>query len=462
MLADLALYLWIPVSLGLALGLRPSLAATAILLGGHLLLPVDRVIDFSGLPEMDRHRLSMLCAVDFFVLLRPERLRIMGPGAGFLGFAALLLVGAFATGLGNGDVLEYGPAVVPGMSLYDSVSFANVQLLDFVLPALLGFAVFRRPQDLRGYLALLVLAALLYAPLVLLEARLSPQVHRWLYGSHQHEFAQTMRLGGWRPMVLMEHGLALALFLLTAVIAVLGLWRARLKLAGVSLGVPSVVLATVLAVCRSLGSLAYAALLVPLMAFSRPGLPMLAALAMAFTVVAYPALRGFDLFPTWRLVGLAETVNPERSQSVAFRFHNENVLLEKVAERPWLGWGSFGRNRVYDAGSGEDVTATDGFWIIQLGSQGVVGLVGAFGLLLAPLLVATRRLLRPMEPQDAWVVVTTMLICAIQAIDQLPNGFLAPLHVFLAAGLAGAVAQPSGPSASSPPAESLGVRRHSR
>ena len=46
------------------------------------------------------------------------------------------------------------------------------------------------------------------------EARLSPQLHSRLYGFTQHDFLQTVRGDyTYRPMVFMQHGLAVAMFL---------------------------------------------------------------------------------------------------------------------------------------------------------------------------------------------------------------------------------------------------------
>lgn len=463
MLADLALLIWIPISLGLALTLRPPLAATLILLGGHLLLPVGRSFDLPGVPAVDRERLALLCAFVFLVGLRPARLRIGGPsGAALLALGGLLVAGALATGLGNASPLRYGPLVVPGMTLYDSVSFATMQLLDLVLPALLGFSLFRRPRELRELLALMVVAGVLYVPLVLLEVRLSPQIHRLLYGYHQHSFEQTLRFGGWRPMVLMEHGLALGLFLASCVVAALGLWRARLRIARVPMLLPAAGLGGVLVLCKSLGAIVLSALLAPVAVLLRPLPQLAAALAIAAAVLAYPVLRATDVFPTGPLTALAGRIDPDRAQSLAFRFENEDRLLAKAGERPLLGWGSFGRNRIFDPETGDDVTATDGFWIIRLGSQGLIGFVGAFGLILAPIALAVLHARRLRELRDAVVVGAVALIAALHAADQIPNGFLASFHVFLAGALAGACSGPGdeGPDDGAQP--SRRVRTHSR
>ncbi len=73
------------------------------------------------------------------------------------------------------------------------------------------------------------LGGLSYVPLCLYEIRMSPQLHRILYGFHQHEFVQTLRWGGFRPMVFMNHGLALGLWMTLACLSGYWLWRTGTK-----------------------------------------------------------------------------------------------------------------------------------------------------------------------------------------------------------------------------------------
>ena len=73
----------------------------------------------------------------------------------------------------------------------------------------------------------LFIGGLVYVPLCWLEVQLSPQLHRWLYGKHQHAFIQQMRDGGYRPMVFMQHGLMVGMWMgMTALIGI-WLWKAK-------------------------------------------------------------------------------------------------------------------------------------------------------------------------------------------------------------------------------------------
>ena len=59
-------------------------------------------------------------------------------------------------------------------------------------------------------------------------------------------------------------------------------------------------------------------------------------------------------------------------------------------QRPALGWGRWGRSRVYEEG-GKDVSVTDSLWIILLGTTGLVGLIAMWLVLLLPTVLLLRR-----------------------------------------------------------------------
>ena len=90
---------------------------------------------------------------------------------------------------------------------------------------------------------------------------------------------------------------------------------------------------------------------------------------------------------------MAEAIDPARAPSLAYRFLNEDILLEHARDKPLFGWGSWNRHRVFDPETGQATTTTDGAWVILIGTRGWVGYLAIFGLLAAPviLLAANRR-----------------------------------------------------------------------
>ena len=134
----------------------------------------------------------------------------------------------------------------------------------------------------------------------------------------------------------------------------------------------------------------------------------------------------------------ATSISAERAQSLAFRFEMEELLSDRAAERPWFGWGRFGRNMVHDPESGRPVSVSDGHWIIAYGVKGMVGFAGIFLLIVWPLFGLRRRLARIEEPADRTLLCGLAVIVATSAVDLIPNGMFTTLTVFLAGALFGA------------------------
>ena len=62
---------------------------------------------------------------------------------------------------------------------------------------------------------------------------------------------------------------------------------------------------------------------------------------------------------------------------------NDDMLIAKAMQKPLFGWGGWSRNRVFEE-SGRDMAVTDGFWILELGSNGCVGLISMTLAMLLP------------------------------------------------------------------------------
>ena len=116
---------------------------------------------------------------------------------------------------------------------------------------------------------------------------------------------------------------------------------------------------------------------------------------------------------------------------------NENILAEKAIKKPLFGWGGWGRSRVHNE-EGEDITVTDGLWIIILGKHGLVGL----GLFSLSLLLPIANLLRHCRvkdwthPQVAPAAVLSLLL-GLYMVDNLLNAMVNPIFTVIAGGLAG-------------------------
>lgn len=325
---------------------------------------------------------------------------------------------------------------LPGLRIYDSAS-ALVQQVFFMLPFFLAREALRTTEAMREILLALVIAGAIYALPMLYEVRMSPQLHTRIYGFFQHDFAQAMRQGGFRPFVFMPHGLWVAFFAVMVTLAAAA--RARLakpseagkRLLYVGFGFGLVI------ICKSMGPLLYALAFAPIILVLKPRVHMLIATGLVSLVIAYPLLRGAQLVPTDWLLAQVEDVNPDRAQSLGYRFDNEQSILDHVADKPLFGWGGWGRFMVYDPATGDSETVVDGQWIITIGQFGWLGYIAAFGMLALPVFSlawqARRRGAAPIPIEVSAVA----LILAINMVDMLPNATLIPFTWLIAGALLG-------------------------
>jgi hypothetical protein len=427
--AYLALILWPVVTLALFASMRPSKALTWSLLGGYLLLPVNTAFDFPGVPALDKTSIPNISALFGAILFAKGPVVRLPREWWVITLMVVYIISPMFTVLTNRDALQFGSFLLPGLRPYDAFSAAAYKGIDLI-PFVLGYNILKGPRAQDYVLRALVLAALGYSLLMLVEIRLSPQLHTWIYGFFPHSFAQQARDGGFRPVVFLGHGLLVAIFTTMALIAAAYLAQRREKFFGVSAWFWVVYLAGLLILCRSLGALMLGVAGIGVMFLFRRSRVRIICAVVALTVLAYPLLRGADFVPVQAIANQIAAVNEERAASLQTRIDNEGILLAKANQRPLFGWGSFGRNRVYDEGTGQDLSITDGTWIIIVGSNGWAGYLAAFGLLCLPMVAAWRRGVRLSSTSAA-----LSMILAVNLLDLLPNSSLTPLTWLIAGAL---------------------------
>lgn len=416
--------------------LPPGRATLWSILGAYLLLPVGTSLDLPMVPPLDKSSVPNLSAYLVCVLIKGKRVPFLPrlPLARWL--MLIYIISPFLTALNNEDPIAFGPVHIKGMESYDALSAVTRQLL-FILPFMLGTALLRNAQDHEALLRVLVAAALFYSLPMLFEVRMSPQLHRWIYGYFPHSFVQQMREGGFRPVVFMGHGLLVAFFTMTGVVAATAFWRIRARVKQFSGGMMTAYLIVILLLCKSMGSMFYALVLLPLVRYGRPRQQIRVAGLMVIVALMYPLIRGWELFPSQMIHDFAASFSDERAASFDFRIANENILLEKANQRPWFGWGSWGRGRVYDPDSGRDLSITDGRWVIVLGQFGWVGLLAEFGLLALPVLRCAKALRYLPDQREAIMLAALTLILGVTLLDMLPNNPMSPWTWLLAGALLG-------------------------
>ena len=421
-LSILAFFVWVPVALYGSWRLPPAKAMAWLYLGGLLLLPQVVFFKPAGLPEFGKLELITLWIFVGALLFHRERLKSPPRNWSIRVCIGLLVIGAVITIFTNSDELRIGSRYLPGQVPYDAVHEVINALLHSILPFYLGAVMFRTSSDLRVLLKAVVVAALIYSLLQILEMILSPQLHRWVYGFHQHFFGQAMRGGGYRPMVFMQHGLAVSLFTCLSVVAAASLYKAKETLFNRPLGRATVYLWVIVAAVRSSAALVYSFIAVPLALLASTRAQARASAALVAVLLLYPVARAADLVPVEDLGTAAEEqFGAERAHSLTFRFENEERLLDRAMERPWFGWGRYCRACLFEPWTGEGRSVRDGAWIIQLGDLGFVGFFGRFLLLWFPVIALVRRMKLVSRRSDRHLLAGLSLMIGVSAFDLIPN-----------------------------------------
>lgn len=427
---------------------NPHSALMLAYLGGLMFLPERVQFDLPLLPPVGKQEFAAIMGI--IGLRKPLRARYKKQGflRGPEGLVLLLAVGCFFTAMTNKDPVIYGfhsEFEIPGMTSYDALSDAIREVVFIAFPFYLGRIAYQEADDLKHLMQSMAKAGLIYSVFCWFEFVFSPQLHDIFYNFKQHDFNQCRRWGGWRPMVFMQHGLAVANFMMVAAIASNTVARARQRVWGVGGTAVAWYSNIMLVLMRSTGALMYGMITIPLTKYARLATLSRVIMVLVFFTIMYPVAKVAGFFPDKALIELSTNmVAAERGESLAFRFRNEAELVEHTRERIWFGWGGRSRGHIY-AGWGQDMSVTDGYWIIQLNNRGIWGLTFSFAMLLWPLILAARKMRKIRDKKDQLLVGTLAVSVAFLVIDLLPNGLFNNLPFFLSGAVYGLVKTLSDP-----------------
>jgi len=410
---------WIPVCAAFFLLFRPVRALVLSYLVGWLLLPMAK-IEIHGFWDVDKV-LATNAGVILGTLLFHSR-QFRGYKVNLADIVLVVFaVGTCATSLAN------------GLGAYDGVSSIAKRLFRYAIPFWFGRAFIKDRRDLLEAGRLIVYGAAMYAVLAVWEWRMSPQIHKTLYGLFQHSFGQHARWGFYRPVVCFPHALALGTFFAWTSLVGFSLWRSG-HLRPV-MGIPAVCFVVLLLVgllaSMSFGPWGLFGFGLVLLVCRTRGRWRRLVWVPAICAVLWMAGRYTGLTDgKWMSAAVAQ-VSPERAHSLQGRIDSDTLLIERAKERPILGWSTWDRNRVLDE-RGRKLAITDGLWIILLGSFGLVGLSSFYLWWYCPLLLSRRA---GPELENEPVIMPLLIAVGLQAVNFLFNGFLSPVLTLLSGGM---------------------------
>ncbi|HEY7772427.1 MAG TPA: O-antigen ligase family protein [Marinagarivorans sp.] len=413
-------------------------AVILLVLVPFLLLPERVSVDLPGLPSLDKKSIPIL-TLFLLVAFGKDKISFFSLPKDFLGKVLLICLFLYpvATWFWNRDSYPFGPLYFPGLTFMgDVISMEFISFCSQFLPFFIGWKLLGNEVGHQKLMRYLLIGGLIYSIPMLWEIRMSPQLHTHIYGFFPHDFVQMMRQGGFRPIVFTSHGLVLAMLCAYWCIIAAAFIRAKDPLFNKHMRWIFLYLLVLLVLCKTLGALILALVFLPCVLLLRQRKILQISAILAYVVLLYPLLRAEGLFPIHGIVELSERFSEDRAQSFQYRVTNEERLLARVEERKLFGWGGWGRNRVYDERTGEDITVTDGFWIIVLGIYGWFGYLVVFGLLVYPIISIWRRVKKTNEEVSIYTC-ALVVILTMNLLDLLPNSSISSITWLLAGALYG-------------------------
>lgn len=430
---SLIMIAWIPIVLYLFYRFSASEAVIISFIVAWLFLPQRAGFSFPGLPDYERMSATVYGIILCVFIYDAGRFRQFKPSWLDLPMLVWCICPLFSS-LSN------------GLGIYDGVSEALKQTVAYGGPYFLGRLYLNNLAKIRFLAIAIFLSGLVYVPFCLYEIRFSPQLHRLVYGYHPHFFAQSVRYGGYRPVVFMQHGLAVGMWMMAATLIGIWLWKTEVvkSVYGIHIRwLVGILLATFI-LTKSTG--AYGLLIIGIgilfLAWQfRTSVALIVLVLSMFFYLQQNVSANSNL--SGQIIGTLEHIFPsERIQSVEYRFNNEEKLIAKAAERKFFGWGGWGRNRImeYDwKGELVDSAATDSLWIIAFGTNGLVGLIALYTSVLLPVLWITIFYFPASTWSNQKVASAAVIIVVVTLfmLDCLLNDMQNPVFILATGGITG-------------------------
>lgn len=394
----------------------PGVMLTVIL--GWLFLPPGQGINLPGLPMYTKEyavSYALLLGIAFTDASRLTRYR-----PSLFDIPVIIWI-----------ITPYFSSVTNGLGAYDGLSSVYSQFFVYGIPYFVGRLYIRTPNDIGEVAKWFVIAGLIATPFVLWESRMSPQLNMDIYGYRVSGFQAAKRLGGYRPMLFMRHGLEVGLWMSTC--AMVAVWflmtnHRTVRFMKHALTVPSglVIFATLM--CRSLGALVLLFGCSGAAAFTRTTGLRMGLIALVLTPSLYLSVRISNIWSPDDLTAIVASFDAQRADSLEARLNQELFISEHALQRPLFGWGGFDRYRpINDDGEVEPV---DGWTSITLGKHGLAGLISLQCFTTLPAFVLLLRLKKTNLIDPVWApCIGVLLACSIFALDILFNAFPTPLHL---------------------------------
>lgn len=304
------------------------------------------------------------------------------------------------------------------------------QILAWGSPYLIGRLYFTDTRSLRIAAKSFVIGGLLYIPLCLLEIPKGPWIYSFLYGYQPFQENGAQRWIGYRPIGLLENGNQLGIWMATAALIAVWLWKRRTaeSILHIPIRYAAIALFVVTLLCQSTGAILLLLALVPFV-FVDPR-----HLSRTVSIVLVTAILAFAIFRIGNWISFHDLIKENAAArsvdsflrsvgkgSLGWRLNQDDRHISTALAEPILGYGEWNWWR-------EGYERPWSLWLLVFGMYGSVGLVSLEAVLLIPALRAVWFPLARSDIGHTNMRHTLTAAVLITAIDSLLNSaILLPL-----------------------------------
>jgi len=381
---------WIPISVLFMMDKNSARGFSLAMLLGLMILPARRDLVITGLPDIEKSNVAAIGCLIGTMIFHPNLLIKFRPR---LSDIVLLVVTA----------MVIGTSVTNGFGAYDGLSAARNVTLKFLVPLFLARVHLSTPHGFTTFLYMFVLCAAAYAVPALWEFRMSPQLHRVLYGYFPHTWLMFARWGFYRPLVCFSHALPLARFF--AVAAFLAMFALRKPLGKRFPYGQYIFLGPLAGLVASMSFGPYFMFLAMAGGYFIGRKQPWVIYAVPIAAAVWMALVLANARPLYGVTDLIASLDQQRADSLQYRLDALDEYSVPIREKPVFGHGGWGHGRTS--------RATDSAFLITSLARGLVSASLMYAWWLYAIHVCIRAAIGARGTPMADVLISIALIIAV-------------------------------------------------
>jgi hypothetical protein len=264
------------------------------------------------------------------------------------------------------------------------------QFLAWGSPYLLGRLYFTDTQSLRLAAKAFVIGGLAYIPFCIFEIIKGPVIYAHVYGYQPFQMNGAQRFIGYRPIGLLENGNQLGIWMATATLIAMWLWKRKTakNILGIPLFLVAIALFIITILCQSTGAIVLLLALIPFVFVDPRYLSRTVSIVLVLGILTFASFRLANVVSWHDLVKENPAAHAVDSYlrsigkgSLGWRLSEDERHIGTALDEPILGYGQWnwwhgGFQRPWS------------LWLLVFGMYGSVGLVSLEAVLLIPVLRA--------------------------------------------------------------------------